>query len=103
LDELIILTPVILEGQDEKLNAFDFALWKIAEYNHIMKWNPYPFRNGYPGWHLECTAMSTKYLGKRFDIHGGGLDLFFRIMNVKWLNPLLLMAKIRLSIGCIII
>jgi cysteinyl-tRNA synthetase len=42
-----------------------------------MKWNPYPFRNGYPGWHLECTAMSTKYLGKRFDIHGGGLDLLF--------------------------
>jgi cysteinyl-tRNA synthetase len=76
LDDLYSNTR-ILEGQDEKLNAFDFALWKIAEYNHIMKWNPYPFRNGYPGWHLECTAMSTKYLGKRFDIHGGGLDLLF--------------------------
>jgi cysteinyl-tRNA synthetase len=67
----------VLEGQDEKLNAFDFALWKIADFNHIMKWNPYPFKYGYPGWHLECTAMSTKYLGKKFDIHGGGLDLLF--------------------------
>jgi cysteinyl-tRNA synthetase len=67
----------ILQGQNEKLNPFDFALWKIADINHLMKWNPYPFRNGYPGWHLECTAMSTKYLGKKFDIHGGGLDLLF--------------------------
>jgi len=66
-----------LQGQNEKLNAFDFALWKIADLNHIMKWNPYPYRNGYPGWHLECTAMSTKYLGKKFDIHGGGIDLLF--------------------------
>jgi cysteinyl-tRNA synthetase len=76
LDDLYSNTRA-LEGQNEKLNPFDFALWKIAEVNHIMKWNPYPFRNGYPGWHLECTAMSTKYLGKRFDIHGGGLDLLF--------------------------
>lgn len=76
LDELYSNTR-ILEGQDEKENSFDFALWKVADKNHIMKWNPYPFRNGYPGWHLECTAMSTKYLGKRFDIHGGGLDLLF--------------------------
>ena len=76
LDDLYSNTRV-LEGQDEKQNPFDFALWKIADVNHLMKWNPYPFRNGYPGWHLECTAMSTKYLGKRFDIHGGGLDLLF--------------------------
>jgi cysteinyl-tRNA synthetase len=76
LDDLYSNTRA-LEGQYEKLNPFDFALWKIADVNHLMKWNPYPFRNGYPGWHLECTAMSTKYLGKRFDIHGGGLDLLF--------------------------
>jgi cysteinyl-tRNA synthetase len=76
LDELYSNTR-ILEGQDEKENSFDFALWKVADKNHIMKWNPYPFRNGYPGWHLECTAMSTKYLGRKFDIHGGGLDLLF--------------------------
>jgi cysteinyl-tRNA synthetase len=66
-----------LEGQDEKENSFDFALWKVADKNHLMRWDPYPFRNGYPGWHLECTAMSTKYLGKKFDIHGGGIDLLF--------------------------
>jgi len=76
LDDLYSNTR-ILQGQNEKLNAFDFALWKIADFNHLMKWSPYPFRNGYPGWHLECTAMSIKYLGKRFDIHGGGLDLLF--------------------------
>jgi cysteinyl-tRNA synthetase len=76
LDDLYSNTRV-LQGQDEKLNAFDFALWKIADSNHLMKWNPYPFRYGYPGWHLECTAMSTKYLGKKFDIHGGGIDLLF--------------------------
>jgi cysteinyl-tRNA synthetase len=66
-----------LQGQDEKLNAYDFALWKIADLHHLMKWAPFPFRNGYPGWHLECTAMSAKYLGKKFDIHGGGIDLLF--------------------------
>jgi cysteinyl-tRNA synthetase len=76
LDDLYSNTR-ILQGQSEKLNSFDFALWKIADSNHLMKWNPYPFRNGYPGWHLECTAMSTKYLGKKFDIHGGGIDLLF--------------------------
>jgi cysteinyl-tRNA synthetase len=67
----------VLNGQEEKQNPADFALWKVADPAHLMKWNPYPYRNGYPGWHLECTAMSTKYLGKKFDIHGGGLDLLF--------------------------
>lgn len=76
LDDLYSNTRNLL-GQDEKQNPFDFALWKVADANHLMKWNPYPFKNGYPGWHLECTAMGTKYLGKRFDIHGGGLDLLF--------------------------
>ncbi len=76
LDELYSNTR-ILEGQDEKENSFDFALWKIADKNHLMRWDPFPYKNGYPGWHLECTAMSTKYLGRKFDIHGGGLDLLF--------------------------
>ena len=65
-----------LEGQDEKRNPFDFALWKKASPEHIMKW-PSPWSIGFPGWHLECSAMSTKYLGEEFDIHGGGMDLMF--------------------------
>jgi cysteinyl-tRNA synthetase len=65
-----------LEGQDEKRNSFDFALWKKAAPGHIMKW-PSPWSIGFPGWHLECSAMSTKYLGDVFDIHGGGMDLLF--------------------------
>jgi len=65
-----------LTAQDEKKNPQDFALWKQAEPQHIMRW-PSPWGEGFPGWHLECTAMSTKYLGKRFDIHGGGMDLKF--------------------------
>lgn len=65
-----------LDGQDEKKNAFDFALWKKASPEHIMRW-PSPWSNGFPGWHLECSAMSTKYLGEKFDIHGGGMDLTF--------------------------
>ncbi|MCO6148735.1 cysteine--tRNA ligase [Flavobacterium sp. NRK1] len=65
-----------LSGQDEKKNAQDFALWKKAEPEHIMRW-PSPWGDGFPGWHLECTAMSTKYLGNHFDIHGGGMDLKF--------------------------
>ena len=65
-----------LEGQDEKRNPFDFALWKKATPEHIMKW-PSPWSTGFPGWHLECSAMSTKYLGEVFDIHGGGMDLQF--------------------------
>ena len=65
-----------LEGQDEKRNLFDFALWKKAAEEHIMHW-PSPWSEGFPGWHLECSAMSTKYLGETFDIHGGGMGLLF--------------------------
>lgn len=65
-----------LDGQDEKRNPVDFALWKNAADDHIMRWNS-PWGEGFPGWHLECTVMGTKYLGKTFDIHGGGMDLKF--------------------------
>lgn len=65
-----------LEGQEEKKNAFDFALWKKAQPEHIMRW-PSRWSKGFPGWHLECSAMSARYLGERFDIHGGGMDLIF--------------------------
>src|SRR5690554_215899 len=65
-----------LDGQEEKRSPLDFALWKDAKPEHIMKW-PSPWGLGFPGWHLECSAMSTKYLGERFDIHGGGMDLKF--------------------------
>ncbi len=65
-----------LQGTSEKKNPFDFALWKKAEPRHIMRWRS-PWSDGFPGWHIECSAMSTKYLGEQFDIHGGGLDLQF--------------------------
>ena len=65
-----------LDGQSDKKNPQDFALWKKAETKHIMKWNS-PWSEGFPGWHIECTAMSNKYLGDIFDIHGGGIDLKF--------------------------
>jgi cysteinyl-tRNA synthetase len=65
-----------LEGQDEKRNRVDFALWKKAQPEHIMRWNS-PWGAGFPGWHIECSAMSSKYLGETFDIHGGGMDLLF--------------------------
>jgi cysteinyl-tRNA synthetase len=65
-----------LEGQEEKRNPIDFALWKKASPEHIMRW-PSPWSDGFPGWHLECTAMGKKYLGETFDIHGGGMDLIF--------------------------
>jgi cysteinyl-tRNA synthetase len=65
-----------LEGQEEKRNRGDFALWKKASPEHIMRW-PSPWSEGFPGWHIECSAMSTKYLGETFDIHGGGMDLLF--------------------------
>ncbi len=65
-----------LDGQDEKKNSVDFALWKKAAPEHIMRWNS-PWSVGFPGWHMECSAMSTKYLGEEFDIHGGGMDLLF--------------------------
>ena len=65
-----------LEGQEEKRNPVDFALWKKAQPEHIMRW-PSPWSDGFPGWHCECTAMGKKYLGEHFDIHGGGMDLVF--------------------------
>ncbi len=65
-----------LEGQEEKHHPYDFALWKKASPSHIMKW-PSKWGEGYPGWHIECSTMSTKYLGEQFDIHGGGMDLLF--------------------------
>jgi cysteinyl-tRNA synthetase len=65
-----------LAAQSDKKNPQDFALWKKAEPQHIMRW-PSPWNDGFPGWHLECTVMSTKYLGEEFDIHGGGMDLKF--------------------------
>ncbi|MFQ3341015.1 MAG: cysteinyl-tRNA synthetase [Flavobacteriaceae bacterium] len=75
IEDLIHSTRT-LDGQSDKKNPQDFALWKKAEPIHIMRW-PSPWSTGFPGWHLECTAMSTKYLGKKFDIHGGGMDLKF--------------------------
>ena len=65
-----------LTSQDEKKSSLDFALWKKADQTHLMRWNS-PWGLGFPGWHLECSVMSTKYLGDEFDIHGGGLDLLF--------------------------
>ena len=65
-----------LDGQDDKHSPLDFALWKKAAPEHIMHW-PSPWSEGFPGWHLECSAMSEKYLGEVFDIHGGGMDLMF--------------------------
>ena len=75
IDELFANTRE-LSGQQEKRNPFDFALWKKASPEHIMRW-PSPWGVGFPGWHLECSCMSQKYLGETFDIHGGGLDLQF--------------------------
>jgi cysteinyl-tRNA synthetase len=75
IDDLLETTRE-LEGQDEKKNKTDFALWKAAPPEHIMRWKS-PWGEGFPGWHIECSAMSTKYLGKQFDIHGGGMDLLF--------------------------
>ena len=65
-----------LDGQSEKRDPLDFALWKAANSSHLMQW-PSPWGQGFPGWHLECSVMSTKYLGEKFDIHGGGMDLKF--------------------------
>jgi cysteinyl-tRNA synthetase len=65
-----------LDGQGDKRSPFDFALWKKASPEHIMRWAS-PWSVGFPGWHLECSAMSHKYLGENFDIHGGGMDLIF--------------------------
>ena len=75
LDEMLETTRE-LEGQEEKRNKADFALWKAAPAEHIMRWKS-PWGEGFPGWHIECSAMATKYLGAQFDIHGGGMDLQF--------------------------
>ena len=75
LDDLLETTRD-LDGQDEKRNRQDFALWKAAPPEHIMRWQS-PWSDGFPGWHIECSAMSSKYLGEQFDIHGGGMDLQF--------------------------
>jgi cysteinyl-tRNA synthetase len=75
LDDLLETTRE-LEGQEEKRDRADFALWKAAAPEHIMRWQS-PWGVGFPGWHIECSAMATKYLGSRFDIHGGGMDLLF--------------------------
>jgi cysteinyl-tRNA synthetase len=74
--EDLLSTTRELDGQSEKKNSVDFALWKKAAPEHIMHW-PSPWSEGFPGWHLECSAMGTKYLGEEFDIHGGGMDLMF--------------------------
>ena len=74
--EEMLSTTRQLDGQDEKRFSGDFALWKKAQPEHIMRWNS-PWSVGFPGWHTECTAMGTKYLGETFDIHGGGMDLMF--------------------------
>ena len=76
IDDQLAGTRDTLAGQDEKRSPLDFALWKKAAPEHIMRW-PSPWSDGFPGWHLECSAMSRKYLGAEFDIHGGGLDLMF--------------------------
>ena len=75
LDDVLNTTRE-LDGQDEKHAPADFALWKKAQPEHIMRW-PSPWSDGFPGWHCECTAMGRKYLGDHFDIHGGGMDLIF--------------------------
>ncbi len=75
IDDMISNTRA-LDGQDDKHSSYDFALWKKASPEHIMHW-PSPWSEGFPGWHLECSAMSEKYLGEEFDIHGGGMDLMF--------------------------
>jgi cysteinyl-tRNA synthetase len=75
IEEMIANTRQ-LDGQEEKRSSVDFALWKKASPEHIMRW-PSPWSDGFPGWHLECSAMSARYLGEEFDIHGGGMDLMF--------------------------
>ena len=75
IDDLLETTRE-LEGQEEKRDKADFALWKAAAPEHIMRWKS-PWGIGFPGWHIECSAMATKYLGPEFDIHGGGMDLLF--------------------------
>ena len=75
LDDIVANTRD-LDGQGDKRHSYDFALWKKASPEHIMRW-PSPWSDGFPGWHMECSAMSCNYLGEQFDIHGGGMDLMF--------------------------
>ena len=93
LDDILTNTRE-LDGQGDKRHSCDFALWKKASPEHIMRW-PSPWSDGFPGWHMECSAMSTKYLGQRFDIHGGG----FRITNARSRNRRRRSATTRPSIG----
>ena len=74
--EDIVANTRDLDGQGDKRHSYDFALWKKAAPEHIMRWKS-PWSDGFPGWHMECSAMSCKYLGEQFDIHGGGMDLMF--------------------------
>lgn len=101
IDEMIANTRE-LDGQEEKRNPADFALWKKASPEHIMRW-PSPWSDGFPGWHLECTAMSRKYLGEQFDIHGGGLDLLSLTTKAKSHNQSVLSEKNLQNIGYITI
>ena len=91
-----------LDGSSDKKNGVDFALWKKADPEHIMKW-PSPWGDGFPGWHLECTAMSTKYLGDTFDIHAGGMDLKFPHHEAEIAQSNASWDAVLLNIGCIII
>ena len=90
-----------IETASDKRNPADFALWKKAEDQHLMKW-PSPWGVGYPGWHIECSAMSIKYLGAEFDIHGGGLENQFLITNVRLLRRSVRQVNHSRSIGYII-
>lgn len=98
IEDLIANTRT-LDGQAEKKNSQDFALWKKASPEHIMRW-PSPWGDGFPGWHLECTVMSTKYLGETFDIHGGGMDLKFPHHECEIAQAKALMGKTQYVIGC---
>ena len=88
-----------LDGQSDKKNPQDFALWKKADERHIMRW-PSPWSEGFPGWHLECSVMSTKYLGEQFDIHGGGMDLKFPHHECEIAQSHTCSGKLQLIIGC---
>lgn len=81
LDDVLNTTRE-LDGQSEKHNPADFALWKCAQPEHIMRW-PSPWSDGFPGWHAECTAMGKKYLGEHFDIHGGGMDTYLPASRMR--------------------
>jgi cysteinyl-tRNA synthetase len=100
IDELLETTRQ-LDGQDEKKDKADFALWKSAPPKHIMRWKS-PWGEGFPGWHIECSAMSSKYLGQQFDIHGGGMDLQFPHHESEIANQPLHMVVRPLIIGCTI-